>query len=74
MAPAVASAAIHRLGWVMVDEVHAGKRRVDERSDCASCSVRSRSPPAVVLTVSAIKPTFGSAAGAGPNGSYPRCC
>jgi len=36
------------------------------------CSVRSRSPPAGVLTVSAIKPTFNSATGAGPSGSYTR--
>ena len=35
-------------------------------------SGRSRSPPAGVLTASAIKPTFGSAAGAGPSGSYAR--
>ena len=36
------------------------------------CSVRSRSPPSGVLAVSAIKPTFGSAPGAGPSVSYTR--
>jgi hypothetical protein len=35
-------------------------------------SVRSRSPSAGVLTVSAIKPTFSSATGAGPSDSYTR--
>jgi len=34
------------------------------------CSVRSRSSPVSVFTEGAIKPTFGSAAGAGPSGSY----
>lgn len=37
-------------------------------------SVRSRSPLAVELTVSAIKLTFDSAAGAGPSCSYTRYC
>jgi len=36
------------------------------------CSVRSRSTLAGVLTVSAIKPTFGSATSAGTSGSYTR--
>lgn len=38
------------------------------------CSVRSRSSPMVVLTVSAIKPTFGLAGDEGPNVSYSMCC
>jgi hypothetical protein len=33
-------------------------------------AARSRSTPAGVLTVSAIKPTFGSATSAGTSGSY----
>ena len=35
-------------------------------------AVWSQSPPAGVLTVSAIKLTFGSAIGTGPSGSYAR--
>jgi hypothetical protein len=50
----------------LIAAIHFG---TDERQ---RCSVRSRSPPSGVLTVSGIKLTFGSPTGEGPSVSYTR--
>jgi hypothetical protein len=74
-------------GWPCHQDIHApggaihaigtrpprhGPRMLRHELDRLLRSVRSRSPSACGLTVSAIKPAFDSATSVGPNGSYTR--